>query len=834
MRKIMLLLVAACLLAAGITQAAPAEQQVAAQPQITSFTSSATTVDRTALNNRTARVPVSWATSNRPNSANLVFEQLLPDGRVVNVELPRDNPWVASSGDGMAAPFPPGGDATTIQLRVRLIDVVKLTVYGEKTLTLPIGDVTSVTPTIRSFASSATAVLRADLTNKTARIPVSWQVDNRPNTANLIFEQVLTNGSSVNVELPRQNPYVASSGNGIAAAVAPGDNAATTITLRLRVIDVASQKTLTQKDITVPVTDVGPKPTLTTFTTTTTAVNRAALVGKTARVPVTWALVNRPNNSNLVFEQVLDNGTVVNVELPRQNPYVSSEGNGMAAPVNPGTSAVVKLQVRLIDLGTQATLAQRDLTVNITEGGNVPKIAYFTTTTSVVDLATLTNKTARIPVAWSVDNRPNGSNLVFEQVLGNGSSVNVELPRQNPYVGSSGQGVTAPVAPGGTLNVVQLRLRLINLSDGATIDSKDLTIPINGVAGSATYTKVADCYAAGFPASSGITVGSQGRVVSSVPTTSLYSSPVGGQPAGALVAQDTFSVLEGPECYSITQPPYKPLTARYWRINAASKNLTGWLSEYSQSTAGTTSFYIEVVNGGPVNPPVISSFTVNPTSAKPGDLVTLSWEVKNAVSISLSPLPASLNKAVASQMTGTTQLNIPVNASGTVTVELIAANAAGQETRATVSITITGAAATCQFSTSLSDDCPLSQETVNVVFQPFEKGYMVWNSSTKQIYVLFQDKTWEAFADTWQAGDPDPAAPADMPANLVMPIHGFGKVWTQLGGAPILGFATAPESAYQATWETHPMSDGGQTIPTPHFTLPDGRVAHLSGQWSIS
>ncbi len=52
MRKIMLLLVAACLLAlgaAGVTQAAPAEQQVAPQPQITSFTSSITTVDRTAL-----------------------------------------------------------------------------------------------------------------------------------------------------------------------------------------------------------------------------------------------------------------------------------------------------------------------------------------------------------------------------------------------------------------------------------------------------------------------------------------------------------------------------------------------------------------------------------------------------------------------------------------------------------------------------------------------------------------------------------------------------------------------------------------------------------------
>src|SRR5262249_16704926 len=140
------------------------------------------------------------------------------------------------------------------------------------------------------------------------------------------------------------------------------------------------------------------------------------------------------------FEQVLDNGTVVNVELPRQNPFVASAGDGMAAPGNPGTSALVKLQGRLVDLGTQNTLATPSLTVAIAEGGSAPKIAFFTTTTAVVDLATLTNKTARVPVSWSVDNRPNGSNLVFEQILGNNSSVNVELPRQNPYVSSSGNG----------------------------------------------------------------------------------------------------------------------------------------------------------------------------------------------------------------------------------------------------------------------------------------------------------------------------------------------------------------------------------------------------------
>jgi len=720
MRKLLVLLITACLLAAGLVQATPPQQQATPAPIITAFTSAATRVDPTALNNRMARVPVSWTTSNRPNSANLVFEQVLPDGRVINVELPRDNPWVASNGSGVAAPIAPGGNATSIILRVRLIDVVKIVVWDEETLTIPIGVVTAPTPVIRSFTTTATAVLRSELENKTARVPVAWQVDDRPNTANLVFEQVLANGSSVNVELPRQNPYVASSGIGVAASVVPGDNAVTGvalgITLRLRVIDLATGQTLTQQDISLPITNTVPTPAITTFTTTATSVTRAALNNKTARVPVTWATANRPANSNLVFEQVLDNGTVVNVELPRQNPYVASSGNGMAAPVNPGTSASIKLQVRLIDLSSQNTLIKSELNVTIVEGGNTAKIAFFTTSTAVVDWATLNNKTARIPVSWSVDNRPNGSNLVFEQVLANGSSVNVELPRQNPYVASSGNGVAAPVAPGGSMSIVQLRLRLINLSDSSTLDSKDITVPINGL---------------------------------------------------------------------------------------------------------------------PNQSPQIVAFTTSPTTAAPGGQVTLAWEVKNATAISISPLPASVNAAIANQMTGTTTVSIPINASGTVTIELIARNAAGQETRGAVSISIIAPPQpACQFPTSLADTCPQTQETVNAAYQLFEQGHMIWNGNTQTIYVLFPDGHWEAFADTWQPGDPDPVA-GDLPEGLIVPVRGFGKIWEQIGGAPVLGFATAAEQSYSATWETHPLLDGGQTAYTPHFTLPDGRVGHLEMQWTI-
>ncbi|MBN8621497.1 MAG: hypothetical protein J0L63_21470, partial [Anaerolineae bacterium] len=89
---------------------------------ITSFTTSYTSIEQSALNSRTVLVPVSWTTANRPNTANLVFEQALPDGRVMNIELPRQNPFVASNGSGVVQPFPPGEGATQVVLRLRLVN----------------------------------------------------------------------------------------------------------------------------------------------------------------------------------------------------------------------------------------------------------------------------------------------------------------------------------------------------------------------------------------------------------------------------------------------------------------------------------------------------------------------------------------------------------------------------------------------------------------------------------------------------------------------------------------------------------------------------------------
>lgn len=474
-------------------------RQTGDAPRITSFTTTISVVDRAALAARTARIPVSWTTANRPFIANLFFEQVLEDGNVINVELPRPIPWVASSGNGTAAPILPGQNAAQVVLRLRLVNLVTSQVYDERQLTVSIGaggssGSNNSRPAIERFTTCCSTVRADQLNARTARVPVSWSVVNRPLNTNLVFEQVLSDGSAVNVELPRENPWVASSGDGVAAPVPPGGNA-TTVRLRVRLIDLLNGRVYDVRELVLTIGDapVG-NPAFRYFTTSFTGVDGTQLNQRIARVPVSWAVDNRPDNSNLAFEQVLPGGSVVNVELPRPNPWVASEGSGVVAPVPPGGGVnEVVLRVRLFNLTTGYTYDQRQITLPIVNAPPAdPHIRYFTTTALGVDATALAQRTARVPVSWAVDNRPLGTNLVFEQALPNGSLVNVELPRDNPWVASEGVGVAAPMLPSN--NVVVLRLRLVNLANSATLTYADLTIPITGYAAQPQQSSIACPY----------------------------------------------------------------------------------------------------------------------------------------------------------------------------------------------------------------------------------------------------------------------------------------------------------------------------------------------------
>jgi hypothetical protein len=364
-RLILIVVLALLGIATGVTTA----QSSAAR--ITAFTTTLASVDRAALSNRTARVPVSWATQNRPVFANLFFEQVMPDGGVINVELPRVIPWVNSNGDGMAAPILPSDSATEITLRVRLMSLLNGQLLDERILRLPIGNGggqsadPSSRPIITSFSACCATVNANALNTRSAYIPVTWSAANRPITANLIFEQVLADGSVVNVELPRSNPWVNSSGQGVTAPVAPGGGSRD-VNLRLRLIDLLTGRVYDQRTVRLTVTDDSPQPgRIVYFTSPQTGVSASDLAMRNAFVPVSWSVDNRPEGSNLFFEQVFPDGQVVNIELPRQNPYVSSQGSGTVQPRWVSGPDHVTLRLRLARLSDNATIDQMQFAIRI-------------------------------------------------------------------------------------------------------------------------------------------------------------------------------------------------------------------------------------------------------------------------------------------------------------------------------------------------------------------------------------------------------------------------------------------------------------------------------------
>ncbi len=125
--------------------------------------------------------------------------------------------------------------------------------------------------------------------------------------------------------------------------------------------------------------------------------------------------------------------------------------------------------------------------------------------------------------------------------------------------------------------------------------------------------------------------------------------------------------------------------------------------------------------------------------------------------------------------------------------------------------------------------CPLGPPSlVQMARQPFQRGQMIWRGDIQVIYVLQEDGSWLAFADTFEEGMPEIDPSIVPPQGLYQPIRGFGKLWReQLGAedAPV-GWATAPEKGVNGSvqeWE------GGLLIG---FSLQDQLVLRNDGTWA--
>jgi hypothetical protein len=132
--------------------------------------------------------------------------------------------------------------------------------------------------------------------------------------------------------------------------------------------------------------------------------------------------------------------------------------------------------------------------------------------------------------------------------------------------------------------------------------------------------------------------------------------------------------------------------------------------------------------------------------------------------------------------------------------------------------------------------CPeLPPLTVFGVWQPFERGVMIYFGDTQQIYVMTNDGRVQIYQDTFVEGMAE-AEFDDVPQDRFSANRGFGIVWRDLGGpdsplgwglAQEIGFDSARQPAGRVSYTTY-IQGPGDTVYA--VTLPPDTSA---GYWAL-
>jgi len=97
--------------------------------------------------------------------------------------------------------------------------------------------------------------------------------------------------------------------------------------------------------------------------------------------------------------------------------------------------------------------------------------------------------------------------------------------------------------------------------------------------------------------------------------------------------------------------------------------------------------------------------------------------------------------------------------------------------------------------------CPTANEkSVWAAEQAFQGGYMYWREDLQDIYVLYNNGTWQSYDDTWTSAEPEWDTNIVPPAGYYQPKRGFGKVWrNNVGVRNGLAWATTEERGFNAS-----------------------------------
>ena len=141
----------------------------------------------------------------------------------------------------------------------------------------------------------------------------------------------------------------------------------------------------------------------------------------------------------------------------------------------------------------------------------------------------------------------------------------------------------------------------------------------------------------------------------------------------------------------------------------------------------------------------------------------------------------------------------------------------------------------CQYSYFFEpapDLCPAGEAVqTRIAYQPFEHGHMVWREDQDDIYVFYEEGTWERFSDLWAAENGEEIE--DPPDGYYRPVRGFGLVWEQQPGVrERLGWGTAPESEGSLTYQAQiPASE--RLLPT-YWKRAGAELLYLTSHGSLA
>jgi len=101
--------------------------------------------------------------------------------------------------------------------------------------------------------------------------------------------------------------------------------------------------------------------------------------------------------------------------------------------------------------------------------------------------------------------------------------------------------------------------------------------------------------------------------------------------------------------------------------------------------------------------------------------------------------------------------------------------------------------------------CPVEVESSKwSAEETFVHGYMFWRQDLLIVYVLYDDHTWQSYADAWQEGQMEWDVNIVAPAGLYQPKRGFGKVWREQPGVRgKIGWATTEERGLNASYQAY-------------------------------